>query len=387
MSAPNPFRHQAYTDAPPDVPWQLLRAEIGPSAESPEYAERLARIGRVLREARVGRIVLVHGTFVGADASGLLGEFGRWFPLARDTITQRLKALIDGFKGDRGNYTAAFAEQLAAGVNQHGGPPIEVGCFHWSSENNHLGRADAMVRLLAELVRDQPPPGQRVLLWGHSHGGNVLALLTLLLAADAEARARFFEAARIFYRHPRSGQVDVPAWQEAATLLAGDSNPLAACPLDMVTFGTPVRYGWSARGAGRLLHVLHHRPVSGWPEHRVPFPPTFDDLLVARSGDYIQQFGIAGTDLPPSILAWRARLADRQLQQLIAPNMPPREFWIRLDKGVRMHDTGLNLLVDYGPQARDLREHSAGHSLYTQQSWLLFHAETVARCLYEGEPG
>ena len=45
----------------------------------------------------------------------------------------------------------------------------------------------------------------RVLLWGHSHAGNVLALVSNLLRADAAGVDRFFAAAAPFYRGRRAG--------------------------------------------------------------------------------------------------------------------------------------------------------------------------------------
>ena len=60
---------------------------------------------------------------------------------------------------------------------------IKVDRFDWSSGNDHLARAEAAVKLfnrLADLPIDLAT--ERLLLWGHSHAGNVFALLTNLLA-------------------------------------------------------------------------------------------------------------------------------------------------------------------------------------------------------------
>ncbi|OYV78464.1 MAG: hypothetical protein B7Z73_19755, partial [Planctomycetia bacterium 21-64-5] len=97
---------------------------------------------------------------------------------------------------------------------------------------------------------------------------------------------------------------------------------------------------------------------------------------------YLQQVGIAGTDAPPSPLAWRSWLANRRLGRLWAPNFDPRDLVDRLQTGARVPDCGTTLLVDYGTSSGMLSEHLAGHAVYTRPEWLLFHAEKVVEHIY-----
>ena len=56
--------------------------------------------------------------------------------------------------------------------------------------------------------------------------------------------------------------------------------------LDFVTFGTPIRYSWGEYEKSRLMAVVNHRSnvrPSG--------------ILSTRDGDYIQQWGVEGTDM------------------------------------------------------------------------------------------
>ena len=343
----------------------------------------MARVGEALRAAGVSRIYLVHGTFAGIDATGLLSELGRWFPAVQAALGSVGKQLIDALTGDQGNYTANYAQRLAEGLaGTSAGPRIDVRLFHWSSENHHLGRASAAVRLVDALATDQEMPGKRTLLWGHSHAGNVFALLTHLLAGEAQAMARFFRAARWHYRWRWTGKVDIPIWRQVQKLLRDNPRPLANRPLDIVTFGTPLRYGWNERGCDKLLHIVHHRPTQGVPEYRAAFPPRVEDLLHAIGGDYVQQFGIAGTNTPPSLFTWRAWLADRKLNALLQPDYSLRDLLVRMQYGQRVPDAGTTLLVDYGPITSNIAQHAAGHAIYTQEAWMLFHAEEIARRLY-----
>jgi hypothetical protein len=340
----------------------------------------MRRVGDAYRAAGVAAIYLAHGTMAGTDMLGLLGEMERFFPGLSNKARATFKQLVDAIAGDAGNYTAQYALQLEDALNQGASQKIPVYRFLWSSENHHLGRADAAVRLIDELARQKFTAGQRVLLWGHSHAGNVFALATNLLAADREALDEFFAAARVYYIWPYFGWIDLPLWRAThEALLAG--NPLGGAALDVVTFGTPIRYGWDTAGYGKLLHFVCHRPRQGWPEWREAFPPKLEDVL-AGTGDFIQQLGIAGTNWMPSIIACRAVLADRRLGRLLQRGMEPATLQERLRCGQRVPADGRTLLVDYGPPQGNVVQHLAGHAVYTRPEWMLFHCEEVARCFY-----
>ena len=327
---------------------------------------------------------LIHGTFVGDDPSGVLAELSRYMPGVRDAPAARIHKLAETALNDRGFYTEDFAADFAAALEAEGEPPIEVRRFTWSGENHHLGRADAAVRLIDALAAVELPPGRRILVWAHSHAGNVLALVSQLLAGADAAPAAFFEAARPFYRVPLLGRYDLPHWRRMEERLHGGPHPVLKHPLDVVTFGTPIRYGWNLGEAGRLLHVVQHRPLDDAQPDRAVLPRSFDDLQGAVGGDYIQQLGIAGTDLPPAPWFWRAWWADRRLSALLQPaDLSIADLFDRLCRGRRVPDAGRTLLVDYGPLDGGTAEHFAGHAVYTRREWLPFHVSATARWLYD----
>ena len=338
-------------------------------------------VGSTFRAAGVSVVYLVHGTFVGPDALGLIAELARLFPSASKAARSRIKLLVNWLSGDAGNYTEAYARLFESAINGPDKPKISVRLFVWSSENNHIGRADGAVRLIDELTAANVEPNQRILLWGHSHAGNVFALATNLLSGSRETIDRFFDAARIYYRWPLFGFVDIPVWDRVRKQLSSQTPQPDWPLLDMVTFGTPIRYGWDTAGYRRLLHFVNHRPVEGLPEYLALFPPTLDNVIHAAGGDYVQQLGIAGTNVMPNLFAWRAWLADRRLNSLLQPDADadPVE---RFKAGTIVPDEGTTLLVDYGPPDGPIATHHAGHAVYTGTKWLLFHAEEVARRLY-----
>lgn len=343
----------------------------------------MQQVGRAYRQAGVSAIYLVHGTFVGADALGILSALGRVYPAAQSFMSELAKQAVDHLTGEGGNYTGKFAQSFEELIQTPGEPTIPVRRFFWSSQNHHLGRADGAIRLLDEIAGAEIPPKGRILLLGHSHAGNVFALMTNLLAADAETRKAFFDAARIYYRWPLLGLIDIPFWQRLENLLSQHPEVITNHPLDFVTFGTPIRYGWDSGGYDHLLHFINHKPSKSLPEYQAPFPPTAQQVCTAAEGDYVQQCGIAGTNLMPNMFAWRSCLADRRLNTLLQQDIHARDLPKNLKAGRRVPDDGTTLLVDYGPTEGGLPEHVAGHAVYTRSEWLLFHAEEIARRFYQ----
>jgi hypothetical protein len=343
-------------------------------------------VGAVYRAAGVARIYLVHGTMAGPEVLGLLAELARVFPAASRPVRRVLAGIMSTLTGETGSYTQEYARGFESAMRVPGEPTIPVRLLDWSSENHHIGRADGAVRLIDELASLRLPRGGRVLLWGHSHAGNLFALATHLLAGEPEAAELFFKATEIYYRWPLLRCVDIPVWNRVRALLCGARGrpPLGDLDLDLVTFGTPIRYGWNSDGYANLLHFIYRRPSPGRPHYLAVFPPSVDDVLRAADGDYVQQLGIAGTDALPSILAWRARLADRRLAELLQDLSSRGEAIERFQAGTIVPDAGTTLLVDYGLPKGGIAEHHAGHAVYTYKKWLLFHAEEVARRFYTG---
>lgn len=361
----------------------------------------MQQVGACLRAARVAAIYLVHGTFVGNDPWGSHATLNTFAPRYAGWWRRHTKRLIDRIMDDTANYTRAYAEMLQRSLHTEGEPAIPVRRFIWSGENNHIGRAAAAVALIDRLAAGNFTPGQRVLFWCHSHGGNVLALCSHLLAANAEVRNRFFRATEVYYG-PRGGP-DSPnaAWRRVRELLdrprGGEQVPpflrdrglgsegsarRPATALDVVTLGTPIRYSWHTAGIDQLLHFVNHHPVRGHPDHKSALPRHLGDVLFGTGGDYVQHMGIEGTNFPPLPWCWRTWLADIRLAQLISPELKWYHLPRRVKAGRRVPGAGTTLLVDYGRERSRWIRHMAGHSIYTRTGWMLFHAEQVARWLY-----
>ena len=367
----------------------LSRVKLQPAPQpapvgSAEFQDQLAAAGTQFRAAGVRYLYLIHGTFAGNDAFGLFGEIARYFPEVGESLRSMGKRTFDKIIGEAGNYTDEFADVLSKGLNADAGDsqPIAVKRFHWSSENHHIARADAAIELIDEFSKLELADGDRILLWCHSHAGNVLALLTNLLAADTRGRRQFYRACRSYYRWPKLGKIDMTHWPRVRDLLGSREDAALSIPIDIATFGTPVRYGWETERNGKLMHLVHHYVSDDAHPGVAPFPPSTKKLLSGH-GDFIQQVGIAGTDFPPGPIIWRSWLADWRLKDFLAPKLPRRGLLNRLRFGQRIHADGKNLLIDYGPQEGTIAHHILGHAVYTRQKWMAFHASEIANEFYD----
>ena len=372
----NNFRHQEYTSNLAQASFELLTPELPPSPDDDTYADRLAAVGDGFSKLGVTTIGLMHGTFVGTDAFGMIRQIGRLAPGLSTKLMESRKQISDRLAGESGNFTIDFAQWFATHLNRDIEQSIEVCTFDWSSENNHTGRADGAIHLVDRLLDLYELDTGRVLLMGHSHAGNVFALATNLLTADGPLREQFFDAVRVLYAQDTDSH-SMSVVDRVRSRLA-DTVP-KQWNIDVVTFGTPVRYGWETSCLNSLTHFIHHRPAEGLPVFQAPFPPHLDDVVRCRHGDFVQQVGIAGTDFLPYLLSRTTRLAERRLSRLLQPGLRRRDVLERLKSGQRLHDQGTNLLVDYADDPKSLRATMIGHGIYTRREWLVFHAEEILR--------
>lgn len=404
MPRVNRFRHQPYIawDSPP-IPTTV-------AAVRPDQVAKVD-VGETLLRLRVRQVLLVHGTFVGNDPFGLADKLDELTDSAPPLLRPLVKTIAleswgrvlreinqklgDRVMGETGSFRDDYLDDFRALLRTD---EIPVERFDWSSGNDHFARSEAAVRLFNRLT-DLPIDlaSDRLLLWGHSHASNVFALLTNLLANDRGAVKAFFAAAG------RIG-AERPDWKTACERLAAAPapHPLARA-LCLVTFGGPVRYGWDRDGYARLLHLVQHRPIDGqaaWLT-KPALPQTLDEILNAKHGDWVQSFGIAGTDLKP--VDREIREAHRGLGQLleaglIEPELTRshtlldrlpeaararmrekfREFLMLLERlscGQRVPSDGdAAWLFDYGADETA----KFGHGVYMKRAWLPFHATRIA---------
>ena len=384
MPKHNGFRHQAYSTVDVNPDWQITR----PVSSELELVTQ-ADTRQQWKSAPIDVVYLVHGTFTGDDALGIARLVERYSASWADFGRRVGKRWVDRISEDVGNYPSEYQQQMATWLNTTLAQTsatrmsLPVRRFDWSSENLHTGRAIAAIELLNQLRLGMANGEHNVLLWGHSHAGNVFAIMTNLLGGTESDRERFFRAIAGYVDH--QSRIESPRPHRRLPLAAAsvrqwlDEDAGERLNLSIVTFGTPVRYGWETRGYCRLLHVIHHRPVNETRKTRAKFPLSIDEIANARHGDVIQQLGIAGTDFLPPLVPASSRRTERRLARLLQKGYPRRNLWTRLKLGVRVPDEGRTLLIDYPDHPPDLRQKLWGHAIYTSSAWMAYHLKCVAQ--------
>ena len=157
--------------------------------------------------------------------------------------------------------------------------------------------------------------------------------------------------------------------------------------LDFVTFGTPVRYTWGNHQQSRILSIINHRSnvhISG--------------LLNTRDGDYLQHWGVEGTDMiPPLGLIKPNDELDTVLDKgrdvsLVITNLEIEER--RQPKFTNGDAINGTLLVNYKDNAPFsiyfLNPFSIphciktlfGHAIYTRKQTMLFNMNLIVKHFY-----
>ncbi len=383
MELKNQFIHHDYTSESSAEYYELVNPNPCDFENSKDVAERLAGARQQFLNLGIERIILVHGTMVGTDSLGWYGHWERVFPWLSRRMKRTYKRLVDTLSGDRGNYDEGFAFALQQGMTgADSRDSIAVERLEWTGENHHLGRADAAVKL-CHLLLDSHEANERLMLWGHSHAGNVFAIATQLLRASSTANqpllSRFFHATSFF--HEATGRIDVPSWDRLRTRLADYATRLEVfMPVDIITFGTPLRYGWPEIQGERLHHFVNHAPRNTSEPFRGRWPASSEQWVRSmrgEEGDFIQLAFIAGSDFPPAYWSRSAWRANRWLGRLLEHRFLNSDRRENLKKASRVAKQGHAILVDYAsvdPRAREC----CGHSVYTDGRWLAFHADRIA---------
>ena len=418
MPIGNQFQHSTYSRADPGERLRYAEFVAGAAPHSPAWNDAMAGYGRRLASSGVRAAVLLHGTFLGSDLFGMqrlddVGGLKRGYSrgiagldallalMREDTNgvpaspggrrapyenAETEQGWIDQHAGDAGNFTQAYVDLFKDGITRNLSAPLPCIRVLWSSEHHHLGRAFAALELvhrLNELAREHRiAAGERMLILAHGHAGLVLALMTNVLSQGASsARSGFLQMVKQHAKqtHSRAGDIE----HIAQKIEAGEVLPGVA--LDVVTFGTPVRYGWDPSALGHLLHIVNHRPMrldgKRWLA-KMELPQITMEMPIAWGGDYVQQLAVGGTDAVPSTPD--AKGANKALWELLEP-YEGFERWLECArKAVRCQNDGRCLLVDYKDSAPGAaaKDHLYGHAAYTRTNAMLFNTGVIVSDLY-----
>lgn len=420
----NNFQHATYTRSDPGDRVRYRTFQPGPAFDSPGWNQVMGQVGSQLAQAGVKGILFLNGhPYMDLFGSARLDEVGglkRGYsrgvsglesllallrpttngiyqsgdsihpPLKNDSVSL---ANLDKVAKEVGNFTAAYVQGFAKAIQQNGQNSVVCERYVWSSVNHHLGRVEAAIDLLDFLEKwlkeGLVGHGARVLLVGHGHAGQVLALLSNILSTgEAEARPGVFEILGRYWEAcpEKSHLVDR---LEALFQLVSEGRLLNGAVLDMVTLGTPVRHGWDTSGIGKLLHVVNHRPIrpddKRWLS-KMDLPQIAWEMPYLSGGDYVQQLAVAGTDEWPAIPP--AQQAVEDFRDIFEP-YDGFERWLECARrNTRCQNDGTCLLVDYPVQPDSgPREHLFGHGCYTDSRAMYFTAREILDALYSDAEG
>jgi hypothetical protein len=326
-----------------------------------EWTAAMGEVGARMRDAGVRLVVFTHGSFVGDDPLAIASLLDDAMPLFPD-LGRKLRGLtrahVSRLLGDLSNFSDEYVRSFAHATG------IEAVGFTWSGENHHAARVQGAARLARTMALHGGgalAPGARVLLVGHSHGGQLFAILSQFIA-----RTRGYE--ELIAAAGARGE-DVGALQEHL-------GALRRCAIDVATFGTPLRYSWAAAAGFRLLHIVNHRGAQ-------VDAPSLLGALHTRQGDYVQQLGAEGSDFPALTASERA--INSRLDGLLGGGGNLRTWLRNVSRGLRVSPHGHTVLVDYGDIGRGLPNFLSsglGHAAYTRREAMLFHADLMADHFY-----
>ena len=420
MPLENNFQHDELSRKNPGERLRVADLTDVVPPDSPAWGESMANCGVSLSQAGVASVLFLHGSLHGTDlfgmqrldeAGGLKRGYSRGVsgvdallaamreesngipllpgglkpPLANDHATTHL---LDEQIGDAGNFTEAYIESFRKALNQKLAHPISCYRLLWASEHHHLGRALAAVRLVDELhkhcTEQHLGAGHRILVQAHGQAGLVLALVSnLLCSSPITGRPKLFSMLRSYAE--QAGQPDLAGMVDRTESLLSTVAPLNGAALDIVTFGTPVRYGWDPSGIGNLLHIVNHRHLrtdgKSWLA-KMELPQITMEMPIAWGGDYVQELAVAGSDAVPATEA--AKAANKMIWELVEP-YDGFERWLECARrAVRFPSEGRCVLVDYKDStgSTNPRDHYFGHAVYTRRHTLLFNLMQIVRAFY-----
>lgn len=420
MPVENNFQHDELSRKNPGDRLSFAELPQGTPADSPSWQESMGRLGSAFSQAGVRTILFLHGAIHGTDVFGMqrldeVGGLRRGYsrgvsgvdallaamrqeengipllpgglkpPLADDDAT---KKLLDDQIGDAGNFTHANVELFRRAINKPLSDPIVCIRLLWTAEHHHLGRAAAAVRLLDQLrqicEKHRLTQGRRILVQAHGHAGLVLALASnLLCPSQINGRPKLFAMLTAYAE--QSNRSDLTAAIGRIEPLLRGGTLLNGAQLDIVTFGTPVRYGWDPSGIGKLLHIVNHRNLrtdgKTWLA-KMELPQITMEMPIAWGGDYVQELAVAGSDAVPT--GESAKAANKAIWELVEP-YDGFERWLECARrAVRFPSDGRCLSVDYKDStgSTNPRDHYFGHAVYTRRDSMLFNTSQIVECLY-----
>ncbi len=422
MPSNNNFQHAQYSRADPGDRVRYGTFQVGAASQSPAWIQAMSGIGAQLAAANVKGVLFLSGypfgDLFGAARLDEVGGLKRGYSRGISGLESLLALLrpstngldrpesngipplentesshhtLDSLALEAGNFATKYVETFEKAINagRTGENPIACSRYVWSSLFHHPGRVEATISLMEYLQQWgnalSVSATDRLLLIGHGHSGQLLALLSNITTRTAsEARPRVFEILANYWE-AASCSPDVIERLEKIFESVTNQTFLQGATIDVVTLGTAVRYGWDTDGVGNLLHIINHRPIrpdgKRWLA-KMELPQTAWEMPYQTGGDYVQQLAVAGTDAVPSTP--ELLKANSEFQEIFEP-FDTFERWLECTRrSTRCPNDGHCLLIEYGVQEEEAlpHQHLYGHACYTHSRSMLFTALEIVGAFY-----
>jgi hypothetical protein len=318
---------------PPPQSYQIIgRSPLDP-LDGSDWPHMMAMISKRLIKHKVTKIVLINGTFMGEDPFDLFQAFP-YLPVFIKNFIIRVSNFIREFIfADGSQFSPKYVHLLKTSLEG-----VDVSSFTWSSSNHHIGRLRGAFKLLEHLSSFDD---KRILLMAHSHGGQCLALLTQILA----------------------GRFDSDSLQRQI---------VNKKKLDFVTLGMPARYRFQLNERIRLLNLINHKTA-------LPLAGHFTGVPFTRDGDYLQQWGVEGSDNPSPIL--KDNRLNKELSLVLGAGSDPLRWKKNIKKRCRVPKDGHTYLIDYGDRGFFITT-LLGHAIYTRKKVMLKNFKLLVDFFY-----
>ena len=348
---------------PPRESYQFLKLRKGPKIGSKKWFKKMGTIGVSLKSVKVKQILFVHGSFVGNDPYDIIRLLEELIPFIPSSVKKdigdwfrnKIRNLTSLIMGDMGHFSEDYVKTIKSVFPKD----LGINNFIWSSGNHHMARVRGTLKLINTFMNLNIKNEDKVLLIGHSHGGQLLSLLTLMLG-DAKLRASILSL--------------LPDPEDAFSY-EQKFKQLEKVNFDFVTMGTPPRYAWDLNSSRRLLNFINHRG-------NTPMGGRMSGFLFTRDGDYVQQYGVDGSDTFSAMGPDRKK--NKDLETILGTGASISRWLSEIRKRKRVPDFGFTLLVNYKDQnifpnfIRTLQ----GHGVYTRKRMMVFTFLQIKKNLY-----
>jgi hypothetical protein len=338
----------------------FMKDRLAIDSQSDQWRERMHKCGEQMKRHNLNHVVFISGTFVGNDPFGISRILeNSALPMSK-LSSEILKKIahkgINKLIGDKGNFSHEYVKIFGEAIKHD----ISSQSFIWSSGNDHLARLVSAIEL-CQYISQLTIEKKKILLIGHSHAGQLFALITQMMTSSKKLK--------IF--------TDIASRANCSTeSLKRDIDKLKECEIAMVTMGTPCRYFFEKNSNVSVLHLINHRGLT-------PYGGSWSGIPFTKDGDYIQQMAVCGSDIPSPTL--ELRNLNEELNQFLGVGFNLKEWKKNLKDKTIIHESGFNYLVNYQDDSNIPNVHMTnfGHASYTQFKSMLLNTQLIVDYFYK----